>query len=175
MEYLDIIEENFTRSDYVAYLRGSILKTLLQDKPFDAIEFKLWADKLVEVLSEQSADEKPVKIDVFRPVAKSMEETQIQTTVDPDEPKVQPKHEFKLGDRVIVSKDTVDERTGTIIRLPRGCSLYHEYIVELDDKTLGWEATVEDEGVSSENAWYAHETNMTPLEDTSKGLQAGKW
>ena len=72
MEYLDIIEENFTRSDYVAYLRGSILKSLLQDKPFDAIEFKLWADKLVEVL-QQSADEKPVKIDIFRPVVKSVE------------------------------------------------------------------------------------------------------
>ena len=53
MEYLNIIEENFTRSDYVVYLRGSILKSLLQDKPFDVIEFKLWADKLVEVMEEQ--------------------------------------------------------------------------------------------------------------------------
>ena len=148
---------------------------LLEAKPLDTTQFKLYADKLVEVLSEQPADEKPVKIDVFRPVVKSVEETSAEPTVDPDEPKVQPKHDFKLGDRVVVSKGTADERTGTIIRLPNGNSRYHEYIVELDDKTLGWEATVEVDGISCENAWYAHETNMTPLEDTSKGLQAGKW
>lgn len=29
MEYLNIIEQNFTESDYVAYLRWSILKSLL--------------------------------------------------------------------------------------------------------------------------------------------------
>lgn len=91
MECLNIIEENFTKADYVAYLRGSILKYLLEDKPFDTTEFKLYADKLVEVLSEQPTDEKPVKIDVYHPTIKSMEETQTQPTVDTDEPKVQPK------------------------------------------------------------------------------------
>lgn len=49
MTILDIIEENFTKSDYVAYLRGSILKWLLEDKPLDFAEFKLYANKLVEV------------------------------------------------------------------------------------------------------------------------------
>lgn len=43
MEYLDFIEENFTKSDYVAYLRGSILMCLLEDKPFDTTQFKLYA------------------------------------------------------------------------------------------------------------------------------------
>ena len=31
MEYLKIIEENFTTEEFVAYLRGSILKALLSE------------------------------------------------------------------------------------------------------------------------------------------------
>ena len=91
MEYLDIIEENFTKSDYVAYLRGSILMWLLEDKPFDTEQFKLYADKLVEVLEKQRADTADDECRCLQ--------TQVpEPTVDPDEPKVQPKHEFKLGD-----------------------------------------------------------------------------
>ena len=145
MEYLNVIEENFTKSDYVAYLRGSILMWLLEDKPFNTAQFKLYADKLVEVLSEQPADEKPVKIDVFRPVVKSVEETPKKSTVDQDEPRV---FKFKLGDHVIVSKGTDDERTGVIVRLPmdgKDCRI--SYVVELDDKNLGWTATVDIDGV----------------------------
>ena len=52
MEYLNAIEENFTKADYVAYLRGYILKSLLEDKPFDTIEFKHYADKLVDMLEK---------------------------------------------------------------------------------------------------------------------------
>lgn len=125
---------------------------------------------------EAPADEPPVKIDVFRPVVKSTGETSTEPTVDADEPQVQPKHKFKLGDRVIVSKDTEDERTGTIIRLPRDNSRYQEYIVDLDDKTLGWEATIEKEGVSCKNAWYGCKGNMTLLEPSINGaLEVGKW
>lgn len=176
MKTLDIIEENFTTEEFVAYLRGSILKALLSEQPLVLSEFKLYANKLVEVVKEAPADEPPVKIDVFRPVVKSTGEASTEPTVDADEPKVQPKHEFKIGDRVVVSKGTVDERTGTIIRLPRDNSRYQEYIVDLDDKTLGWEATVEDEGVSCKNAWYGCKGNMTLLEPSINGaLEVGKW
>lgn len=176
MEYLNIIEENFTKSDYVAYLRGSILKWLLEDKPLDIPQFKLYVDKLVEVLEKQPADEPPVKIDVFRPVVKSTGETSTEPTVDADEPQVIKPFKFKIGDRVVVSKGTVDERTGTIIRLPMDNSRYQEYIVDLDDKTLGWEATIAKEGVSCKNAWYACKGNMTLLEPSIKSsLEVGKW
>lgn len=176
MEYLKIIEENFTTEEFVAYLRGSILKALLSEQPLVLSEFKLYANKLVEVVKEAPADEPPVKIDVFRPVVKSTGEASTEPTVDPDEPKVQPKHEFKIGDRVIVSKGTVDERTGTIIRLPMDNSRYQEYIVDLDDKALGWEATIVKEGVSCKNAWYGCKENMTLLEPSIKGsLEVGKW
>lgn len=151
MEYLNIIEENFTKSDYVAYLRGSILKWLLEDKPLDITQFKLYANKLSEV----------------------MEETSTEPTVDTDEPKVQPKHEFKIGDHVVVSKGTDDERTGVIVRLPmEGVDCKSSYVVDLDDKNLGWTATVAVDGVDCKNVWVTGKKNMELLPTT---LQANTW
>lgn len=162
MEYLDIIEENFTKSDYVAYLRGSILMWLLEDKPFDTAQFKLYADKLVEVLEEQSTDTTDDECHCLQTQAP-------EPTVDPDEPKVQPKHEFKLGDHVIISKGTVDERTGVIVRLPmEGVDYSRSYIVDLDDKNLGWDATVDVDGVDCKNAWVASSQVMELLPKTLK-------
>lgn len=164
MEYLHIIEENFTKADYVAYLRGSILMWLLEDKPFDTAQFKLYADKLVEVLEKQPADEPDVKIDVYHPTIKSMEETQVKPTVDPDEPKVIKEHEFKLGDHVIISKGTEDERTGVIVRLPmEGVECSRSYVIDLDDKNLGWEVTVAVDGVDCKNAWVVNAKHMELL------------
>lgn len=90
MDYLNIIEEEFTHSDYVAYLRGSLLKWLLEDKPLDMLQFKLYADKLVDALEEERMDEQDYKTDVYRPTVDDM------PIVDPDEPRV---YKFKLGDR----------------------------------------------------------------------------
>lgn len=176
MEYLNIIEENFTKSDYVAYLRGSILMSLLEDKPFDTEQFKLYADKLVEVFEEQQEDEPDVKINVYHPVVESTEETSAEPTVDPDEPKVQPKHEFKLGDHVIISKGTEDERTGVIVRLPmEGVDCRTSYVVELDDKNLGWIATVGIDGVDCQNAWVAGANKMELLPEQPKTLKKDTW
>lgn len=176
MEYLHIIEENFTKADYVAYLRGSILMWLLEDKPFDTAQFKLYADKLVEVLEKQPADEPDVKIDVYHPTIKSMEETQVKPTVDTDEPKVQPKHKFKLGDHVVVGKGTEDERTGVIVRLPmEGVECSRSYVVDLDDKNLGWEASVAVDGVDCKNAWVAGANKMELLPEQPKTLKKDTW
>lgn len=191
MKILDFIEENFSHSDYVAYLRGRILMYLLEDKPLDTVEFKMYADKLVNALDKEQPKEQDYKIDVYRPTIipqikyfdYTKEEPTEEPTVDTDEPQVQsttidePRaYEFKLGDRVVVSKGTVDERTGTIIRLPRENSRYQEYIVDLDDKALGWEATIAKEGVSCKNAWYGCKGTMTLLEPSIKGaLEVGKW
>lgn len=173
MEYLKIIEENFTTEEFIAYLRGSILKQLLQEEPLVLSEFKLYANKLVEVVKAAPADESPVKIDVFRPVVESTEETSAEPTVDTDELKVQPKHEFKLGDHVIISKGSIDERTGVIVRLPMdGVDCRSSYVVDLDDKDLGWTATVDVDGVDCKNAWVADAKNMELLPMT---LQANTW
>lgn len=166
MEYLDIIEENFTKSDYVAYLRGSILMWLLEDKPFDTAQFKLYANKLVEVLEKQQADTMGTGCSCLQTQAP-------EPTVDPDEPKVQPKHEFKLGDHVVVSKGAIGERTGVIVRLPMdGVDCRSSYVVDLDDKDLGWIATVDVDGVDCKNAWVASVGNMELIVDT---LQKNKW
>lgn len=176
MKYLDIIERYFTKADYVAYLRGSILMWLLEDKPFDTAQFKLYADKLVEVLEKQPADESDVKIDVFHPVVKSVKETSIEPTVDTDEPKVQPKHKFKLGDHVVVGKGTEDERTGVIVRLPmEGVDCRTSYVVDLDDKNLGWEASVAVDGVDCKNAWVAGANRMELLPEQQKTLKKDTW
>ena len=164
MEYLNIIEENFTKSDYVAYLRGSILMWLLEDKPFDTKQFKLYANKLVEVLSEQQADTECPCLQALAP-----EQMQQQPTVDPDEPKVIKEHEFKLGDHVIISKGSIDERTGVIVRLPmEDVDCRSSYVVDLDDKDLGWIATVDVDGVDCNNAWVTGAKNMELLPTTLK-------
>lgn len=173
MEYLKIIEENFTTEEFVAYLRGSILKALLSEQPLILSEFKLYANKLVEVVKEAPADEPPVKIDVFHPVVKSVEETSKQPTVDPDEPRV---FKFKIGDHVVVSKGTDDERTGVIVRLPmEGVDCRTSYVVDLDDKNLGWEASVAVYGVDCKNAWVAGERNLQLLPEQPKTLKKDTW
>lgn len=161
MNYLSIIEENFTKADYVAYLRGCILQALLEDKPLDLPQFKLYADKLVDILEEQPEQPTvPLQIKSFD-----------YTTVDPDEPQVQPKPKFNIGDRVIV---TYNDFTGTIVRLPMAdvdCS--EGYVVKLDDNCSGWVATRERDGVDCKNGWFASEKNLELI--SQKTLQANKW
>lgn len=166
METLDIIEQNFTENDYVAYLRGSILMWLLEDKPFDTTEFKLYADKLVEVMEEQSTDTTDDECHCLQTQAP-------EPTVDPDEPRVIKPFKFKLGDHVIIYKGTVDERTGVIVRLPmEGVDYSCSYVVDLDDKNLGWDATVAVDGVDCKNAWVASSQAMELLPTT---LQKNTW
>lgn len=171
---LKIIEENFTTEEFIAYLRGSILKQLLQEDPLVLSEFKLYANKLVEVVREAPTDESPVKIDVYKPVVKSMEETSKQPTVDPDEPRV---FKFKIGDHVVVSKGTDEERTGVIVRLPMdGVDCRTSYVIDLDDKSFGWKATVAVDGVDCKNAWVAGERNLQLLpKKPENALEKNKW
>lgn len=177
MEYLDIIEENLTKDEFVAYLRGSILMFLLSEQPLVLSEFKLYANKLVEVVKDprvgSAIEEVPQE-----------QQVQQQPTVDPDEPKVQPKHEFKLGDHVIISKGSIDERTGVIVRLPmEGVDCRSSYVVDLDDKDLGWRATVDVDGVDCQNAWVTGARNLQLLEEQPElppkqpenALEPNKW
>lgn len=161
MNYLSIIEENFTKADYVAYLRGCILQALLEDKPLDLPQFKLYADKLVDILEEQPEQPTvPLQIKSFD-----------YTTVDPDEPQVQPKPKFNIGDRVIV---TYNDVTGTIVRLPMAdVAFSNGYVVKLDDNYSGWVGTREHDGVDCKNGWFASEKNLELIPQET--LQANKW
>lgn len=96
----------------------------------------LYANKLSEVLEEPQSD-------TVGTGCSCLQTQEPEPTVDTDEPKVQPKHEFKLGDHVLISKGTEDERTGVIVRLPM-------------------------DGVDCKNAWVAGAGNMELLPTTLK-------
>lgn len=171
MNYLSIIEENSTKADYVAYLRGCILLALLEDKPLDLPQFKLYADKLSEALEEEQVDEPFEKIDVYRPTVPLQIKSFDYTTVDPDEPKVQPKPKFNIGDRVIV---TYNDFTGTIVRLPMADAGFSDcYVVKLDDNYSGWVGTREHDGVDCKNGWFASEKNLELINQAA--LEPNKW
>lgn len=161
MNYLSVIEENFTKADYVAYLRGCILMSLLEDKPLDLPQFKLYADKLVDALEKQPEQPTvPLQIKSFD-----------YTTVDPDEPKVQPKPKFNIGDCVIIK---YNDYTGTIVRLPmEGVNFPEGYVVELDDKRFGWTGTREHDGVECNGGWFASEENLGLINQVA--LEPNKW
>lgn len=161
MNYLSVIEENFTKADYVAYLRGSILQALLEDKPIDLPQFKLYVDKLVDILEEQPEQPTvPLQIKSFD-----------YTTIDPDEPQVQPKPEFNIGDRVIVK---YNDYTGTIVRLPMADVDFPEgYVVQLDNEAKGFVTTLERDGVDCKGGWFATEKNLELINKIA--LEPNKW
>lgn len=154
----EIMERNFTTEEFVAYLKGNIIKYTLRDKGqalTDAEKIKHYAEKLIEVIEKKETDE----------------------FLKEDAERIYGKHKFKVGDRVRV---LISNKTGTIIRTPveelwLECS--KAYIIELDNKDSGWKATKERQLVDSENAWYVNETDMVLLkeEEPKKTLTPNKW
>lgn len=170
IEPWEIMERNFTTEEFVAYLKGNIIKYTLRDKGqalTDAQKIKHYAEKLIEVLeTKENGDivigEPPVP--VYSPKA------------EPKEPEV--KHKFKVGDRVTVNDPSIHRKmTGTIIKEPRGKQNETRYIIELDEKEkLGWEATLEHQSVKSKRAWYTVEAELELLEEEpKKQLKPNKW
>lgn len=161
MEYLNIIEENFAKSDYVAYLRGSILMCLLEDKPFDTTQFKLYADKLVEVLEKQQADTIGTGCSCLQTQAP-------EPTVDTDEPKVQPKTLKK--DTWYHTKDFTLEELKEL--LPKGTTILVEKPVLYD----GIETTppTETRTTTVENITTSFLTEE-PLIETTSGTFLKEW
>lgn len=159
----EIMERNFTTEEFVAYLKGNIIKYTLRDKGqalTDAEKIKHYAEKLIEVIGKKETDEF-LKEDAERFYEKA-------------EPVSE--HKFKVGDRVRV---LISNKTGTIIRTPveeQWLECSKAYIIELDNKDSGWEATKERHLVDSENAWYVNETDMELLkEEPKETLKPNKW
>ena len=151
----EIMERNFTTEEFVAYLKGNIIKYTLRDKGqalTDAEKIKHYAEKLIEVIEKKETDEF-LKEDAERIYGKA-------------EPVDEPK--FKVGDRVRLLNSN---KTGTIIRLPEedvGELNTRAYILELDEEYSGWTADVKRHGVESYNAWYAVEEILELLEEEPK-------
>lgn len=154
----EIMERNFTNEEFVAYLKGNIIKYTLRDKGqalTDAEKIKHYAEKLIEVIEKKETDE----------------------FLKEDAERIYGKHKFKVGDRVRV---LISNKTGTIIRTTveeLGLECSKAYIIELDNKDSGWEATKERHLVDSENAWYVNEDDMELLEkeEPKKTLKPNKW
>lgn len=159
----EIMERNFTTEEFVAYLKGNIIKYTLRDKGqalTDAEKIKHYAEKLIEVLEKKETNE--------------FLEEDAEHIYGKAEPVSEPK--FKVGDRVRLLKGY---RTGTIIRLPeekldRVCR--DSYIVKLDSKYSGWKANKGQDLVDSENAWYVKDNEIELLkEEPKKALRPNKW
>lgn len=159
----EIMERNFTTEEFVAYLKGNIIKYTLRDKGqalTDAEKIKHYAEKLIEVIEKKETD--------------GFLEEDAERVYGKAEPVSE--YKFKVGDRVRV---LISNKTGTIIRTPVEESWLEcnkDYIIELDNKDSGWEATKERHLVDSENAWYVNEADMELLkEEPKKALKPNKW
>lgn len=154
----EIMERNFTTEEFVAYLKGNIIKYTLRDKGqdlSDAEKIKHYAEKLIEVIEKKETDE----------------------FLKEDAERIYGKNKFKVGDRVIINKGKLDESDGTIVRVPMiGYRCPQCYIVQLDNKGQGWVANKERDGVNCGNAWYASTKEMELLKTPSKpALVPNKW
>lgn len=120
----EIMEANFTTEEFIAYLKGNIIKYTLRSKGqdlSDAEKIKHYAEKLIEVQKE-------------RPVI-AIEEPEVPIGEGKKE------HTYKVGDRVLVKpRFGYTTMKGTIIRTPVEYKdvLYNDnYIVELDSEYEG--------------------------------------
>ena len=152
IEPWEIMEKNFTTGEFVAYLKGNIIKYTLRDKGqalTDAEKIKHYAEKLIEVLETKENDKDNWTI----------------TGVEPEEPEV--KHKFKVGDRVKIKN--MDQYKGVIIRTPTEKYTYkNSYLICLDKKLLGWKALRDKEGIDAENVWQTRENDIELLQEKTK-------
>ena len=87
----EIMERNFTTEEFVAYLKGNIIKYTLRDKGqalTDAQKIKHYSEKLIEVLKTQENDKDNWTITGVKP-----EEVEDKHIIVKDS-------KFKIGDRV---------------------------------------------------------------------------
>lgn len=145
----EIMEANFSKEEFIAYLKGNIIKYTLRSKGqdlSDAEKIKHYAEKLIEVQKGR-----PVL------VAEKPEEVAEAPLVE--------SYKFKVGDRVRV---VLTDKTGTIIRTPvEGLRDIDKenYIIELDKEYRGWNANKKKHSVDSDRAWYADDTEIELLQE----------
>ena len=173
IEPWDIMKANFTTEEFVAYLKGNIIKYTLRSKGqdlSDAEKIKHYAEKLIEVLEKEEMDE-----------FLDEDAERIYGHGEPEpvkEPEV--KHKFKVGDRIEIlnwKRHLGDDNKATIIRQnDKSVPTKKGYLVELDKELAGWKATEEKNGVACENTWWVYENEIKLLEtEPKKTLKPNKW
>lgn len=163
----DIMEANFTTEEFVAYLKGNIIKYTLRDKGqalTDAEKIKHYAEKLIEVLEKKDMD------DFLAEDAERIYGDYGYGQEDEPEPVYRPK--FKVGDRVeLIGYDyhfkEGQSKRATIIKIGVPYST-NQYLLELDEESKGWHATKSEEGIKCDSAWlvYDHEIKLLEPEPT---------
>ncbi len=153
----EIMERNFTTEEFVAYLKGNIIKYTLRDKGqalTDAQKIKHYTEKLIEVIEKKETDE----------------------FLKEDAERIYGKHKFKVGDRVKATWLKQTEK-GVIVRTPTPqVSHAKNYIIKLDNKTKGWTAHKTIDGVDCKNVWTIKESDIELLEEEpKKTLKPNKW
>ena len=179
IEPWDIMKANFTTEEFVAYLKGNIIKYTLRSKGqdlSDAEKIKHYAEKLIEVLEKEDMDE------FLDEDAKRIYGDYGYRQEDEPEPVKEPEgeHKFKVGDRVEVlnwKRHLGDDNKATIIRQnDKSVPTKKGYLVELDKELAGWKATEEKNGVACENTWWVYEDEIKLLEaKPKKTLEPNKW
>lgn len=156
----EIMGANFTTEEFIAYLKGNIIKYTLRSKGqdlSDAEKIKHYAEKLIEVQKER-----PVLM------AEKHEEVAEAPLVKREKTYI-----YKVGDRVRL---VVTNETGTIIRTPvEGLREVDKenYIIELDEVYNGWDANKKEHLVDSDRAWYADDEELEPLTEESYKFKVG--
>lgn len=145
----EIMEANFTTEEFVAYLKGNIIKYTLRDKGqavSDAQKIKHYAEKLIEVL-EKSTDKHKFKVGDRVLVRRSHGKNKMKGTI-------------------------IRQPVNNLGYTDKEC-----YIIELDKgEEVGWRATKQKHLVESNKAWYAPEMSLELLEEEpKKTLEPNKW
>lgn len=143
----EIMEANFTTEEFIAYLKGNIIKYALRSKGqdlSDAEKIKHYAEKLIEVLEQEDKHKFKVgdRVEVLS-----------------------------------WRKHLKGNHNATIIRINDKTQPDKEgYLLELDKKDAGWKATENRHGVNCDNTWWVVEKDIKLLEaEPKKTLEPNKW
>lgn len=142
----EIMEANFTTEEFIAYLKGNIIKYTLRSKGqdlSDAQKIKHYAEKLIEVLENK-----------WEPIFKVGDRVEVLNW------------KRHLGD---------DNKATVIRQNDKSHPTKKGYLVELDKELAGWKATEEKNGVDCKNTWWAYEDELKLLEtEPKKTLEPNK-
>ena len=138
IEPWNIMEANFPPEQFVAYLKGNIIKYTLRDKRqalTDAQKIKHYAEKLIEVLESK-----------WEPEFKVGDRVRVKG------------YEYYFNAR--------DTKEATVIKV--GVPYQEKsYLLKLDDVYKGWRATLVEDGVECSNAWCVTEDEIELIKEES--------
>ena len=167
----EIMEANFSKEEFIAYLKGNIIKYTLRSKGqdlTDAQKIRHYAEKLIEVQKGR-----PVLVmEDFKKPEKVAEAPLVES---------EKTYTYNIGDRVKIDSGwSSKSMKGTVIRTPvkESVQCNYCYIVELDEEeNEGWEANIKDHLVKSDRAWFVAEADLKHItkEEPKKALEHNKW